>query len=300
MQPHDTYGPPMTQDDTTKSRCVMRQVTAESRLARRMTQMTQNCTIYASRARPRMRTRMTKSCFSVTFASCVIGGDSTLWPTRHVGPCRDRSRDAQTGHLVGRSPQTPTWAAWAAHVAADDAPRPPANRYLAAQNGPKRQREQPQYPSDLLPVDRRACGSWQNLRVSKEPTMRPTPRETDAARALADALIELFIACEAGHDARRQRHLREEVAARVEHVQPPIVPQPPRPDRPGKPPERLLLTARQAAEYLSIGARLLWSLSAPRGPLPVVRLGRAIRYAVPDLDAAMQRMRVKPRKDSSP
>ncbi len=169
MQPHDTYGPPMTQDDTTKSRCVMRQVTAESRLARRMTQMTQNCTIYASRARPRMRTRMTKSCFSVTFASCVIGGDSTLWPTRHVGPCRDRSRDAQTGHLVGRSPQTPTWAAWAATVATEGTLRAAANRYLEGKNGPRRQREQPQSPSDLLPVDRTAT-----QRFARGPRRSPT------------------------------------------------------------------------------------------------------------------------------
>jgi predicted enzyme related to lactoylglutathione lyase len=40
---------------------------------------------------------------------------------------------------------------------------------------------------------------------------------------------------------------------------------------------------------LSICERSLWTLTAPRGPIPVVRLGRSIRYRVADLDAYLQR-----------
>jgi hypothetical protein len=50
----------------------------------------------------------------------------------------------------------------------------------------------------------------------------------------------------------------------------------------------LLLKTREAAAALGISERLLWSLTAPRGPIPVVRLpgrgkARAIRFAVADL-----------------
>lgn len=45
----------------------------------------------------------------------------------------------------------------------------------------------------------------------------------------------------------------------------------------------LLLTAREAAATLAICEKSLWSLSAPRGPIPVVRIGRAVRYDPADL-----------------
>jgi excisionase family DNA binding protein len=47
--------------------------------------------------------------------------------------------------------------------------------------------------------------------------------------------------------------------------------------------ERLLLTPREAAATLSISERTLWAVTAPRGPLPAVRIGRAVRYDPPDL-----------------
>ena len=37
---------------------------------------------------------------------------------------------------------------------------------------------------------------------------------------------------------------------------------------------RLLVTAAEAAESLGICEKTLWSLTAPRGPIPVVKLGR--------------------------
>ena len=49
------------------------------------------------------------------------------------------------------------------------------------------------------------------------------------------------------------------------------------------PPAKLLVSARDAADLLSISERTLWGLTAPRGPIPVVRCGRAVRYSVGDL-----------------
>jgi excisionase family DNA binding protein len=48
-------------------------------------------------------------------------------------------------------------------------------------------------------------------------------------------------------------------------------------------PPRLLLTALEAAQALRISERKLWDLTAPRGPIRVVRLGRSVRYPVDEL-----------------
>ena len=50
----------------------------------------------------------------------------------------------------------------------------------------------------------------------------------------------------------------------------------------------MLLTARQAAAALSISERTLWGLTV-RGELPVVRIGRAVRYDPRDLQAWIDR-----------
>lgn len=44
--------------------------------------------------------------------------------------------------------------------------------------------------------------------------------------------------------------------------------------------EKLLLTPREAADTLSVCEKSLWSLTAPRGPIKSVRLGRSVRYSV--------------------
>jgi excisionase family DNA binding protein len=49
----------------------------------------------------------------------------------------------------------------------------------------------------------------------------------------------------------------------------------------------LLLTPREAARALAIGERTLWSLTR-RGEIPVVRIGRAVRYDPRDLDVYVQ------------
>jgi excisionase family DNA binding protein len=39
-----------------------------------------------------------------------------------------------------------------------------------------------------------------------------------------------------------------------------------------------LLTARAAAAALSVSERKLWAMTHPRGPIPVVKIGRSVRY----------------------
>jgi hypothetical protein len=55
----------------------------------------------------------------------------------------------------------------------------------------------------------------------------------------------------------------------------------------------LLLTAREAAGRLAISERSLWGISAPRGPLPVVRIGKSVRYALSDLKAYVDTLRAQ-------
>lgn len=104
--------------------------------------------------------------------------------------------------------------------------------------------------------------------------MQITERERAALRALADAMLEALLATEEAREARRLA--REKRAA-------PYVPAPnilpPEAKKPG------LLSAKEAADYLSIGARSLWARTAPRGPIPSVRFGRAVRYPIEGLDA---------------
>lgn len=47
-------------------------------------------------------------------------------------------------------------------------------------------------------------------------------------------------------------------------------------------PDAILLTAEQTARALAISPRTLWTLTN-QGKLPVVRIGRAVRYAMDDV-----------------
>jgi excisionase family DNA binding protein len=49
-----------------------------------------------------------------------------------------------------------------------------------------------------------------------------------------------------------------------------------------------LLTVKDAANYLAISERKLWSMTQT-GEIPAVRLGRAVRYDINDLDSFIQR-----------
>ncbi len=47
---------------------------------------------------------------------------------------------------------------------------------------------------------------------------------------------------------------------------------------------------------LGISERTLWQLSAPRGPIPLIRVGRSIRYDLDDVKAALSEMKSRPKR----
>jgi excisionase family DNA binding protein len=53
----------------------------------------------------------------------------------------------------------------------------------------------------------------------------------------------------------------------------------------------LLIKSPEAARVLGISTRTLWDLSHRRGEIPVVRIGRAVRYNFADLRAWVERQR---------
>jgi len=53
----------------------------------------------------------------------------------------------------------------------------------------------------------------------------------------------------------------------------------------------MLLKPRQAADALGICEKTLWSITAPRGDLVCVRIGRAVRYDPRDLQAWIDRQK---------
>lgn len=62
--------------------------------------------------------------------------------------------------------------------------------------------------------------------------------------------------------------------------------------RPSVQPEPLLVNVATAARMLCLSDRTLWSLSE-RGELPRVKIGRAVRYDVADLQAFIDRAKEK-------
>ncbi len=58
-------------------------------------------------------------------------------------------------------------------------------------------------------------------------------------------------------------------------------------------PEPLAVTAREAARLLRVSERTLWGLTAPRGPIPVARIGpRLVRYSVNELRRYLESPRI--------
>lgn len=56
------------------------------------------------------------------------------------------------------------------------------------------------------------------------------------------------------------------------------------------PPPRLLVSAREASQMLSVSERTLWSLRA-RGDVHAIKVLGSIRYAVDDLQAFVDRQK---------
>ncbi len=46
---------------------------------------------------------------------------------------------------------------------------------------------------------------------------------------------------------------------------------------------KMLLGMREAAIILSVSQRTLWARTAPRGPIPAVRIGSRVLYSVDEL-----------------
>ena len=57
-------------------------------------------------------------------------------------------------------------------------------------------------------------------------------------------------------------------------------------------PERLLLDVRETAKRLSISPRSLWAQTAPRGPIPSVRLGSRVLYSLADLQSWISEQKI--------
>lgn len=115
--------------------------------------------------------------------------------------------------------------------------------------------------------------------------MKFTPREIAASHALAGALLELAAAVDEGRASRR--------AAEATPTPPPL-PARPMPEKP----EKILLTSREAAAMLSISQGSLYNLRAPKGPIPVVFLGTAVRYPLEALRKVLAQMQTKAARPS--
>ena len=58
---------------------------------------------------------------------------------------------------------------------------------------------------------------------------------------------------------------------------------------PAVPSTALALRPREAAKAFGISGRMLWSLTAPRGAIPAVRIGTCVLYPVTGLQAWLDR-----------
>lgn len=54
-----------------------------------------------------------------------------------------------------------------------------------------------------------------------------------------------------------------------------------------------LLRSREAAEFIGVSLKTLWILSAPRGTLPVVKVGKSVRYDMADLKKWIEEQKVR-------
>lgn len=119
-----------------------------------------------------------------------------------------------------------------------------------------------------------------------------THEEDEAVRQFAAATLTLLKVAFANDRGRWTQELRRTVA-QANRVTAASVPS----DAPVEP---LVINVRQAAKRLSISTGTLFNLSAPRGPIPVVKIGARVGYAVKDLDTAIETMKIKPSVSNSP
>lgn len=113
--------------------------------------------------------------------------------------------------------------------------------------------------------------------------------EEDAVRQFASAMLALIkairpVESNASILAEIRRMATDVKGARSSEVA--SVPT----DKVDQPP---LLNVRQAAKSLSVSTGTLFNLSAPRGPIPIVKMGARTCYDVRDLEAAIETLKVK-------
>ncbi|MBS0197699.1 MAG: helix-turn-helix domain-containing protein [Planctomycetes bacterium] len=132
--------------------------------------------------------------------------------------------------------------------------------------------------------------------------MKPTAREAAAARSLAESILELVVALEEGSAMRQEERSKKRAASQPPPVAPePVVAVAPRPKPTPPPPEakpatkatpdRLLVSIPEAAKYLSVSKRTVWRLASRGGEFPIVRIGRAVRVSMADLEALVRSWR---------
>ena len=119
--------------------------------------------------------------------------------------------------------------------------------------------------------------------------------EMDAAKKLGEAVMEFLIALEVGRHSRMPAPAvpQADVRLPVDTWTPPrnAVPTPGSPEE-TEPDDAIVIGVREAARLLGVCEKTLWSLSVPRGSIPVVQIGRSVRYTIDDLQAWVKRARV--------
>lgn len=121
--------------------------------------------------------------------------------------------------------------------------------------------------------------------------------EIESTKNLADAIVHWLIAMEEGREQRWARRMND--ATRVKVAPMTIPPPPPQVIAVAARTEPIaprLFSTREATKYWGIGERQMWTVSAPRGPVPVVRFGRSVRHRIEDLEEFISKCRIKPWK----
>lgn len=110
--------------------------------------------------------------------------------------------------------------------------------------------------------------------------IEPTKDEILAAQSVAEAILRFLVVHEDARRTRDEQALPQPVPQKVARIESERKVEPP--------PEKRLLTSREAASLLSISARTVWAMTVPRGSLPCVKVGRAVRYRMKDLESWIQ------------
>lgn len=114
--------------------------------------------------------------------------------------------------------------------------------------------------------------------------MAATVEERDAAHRFGEAFLDLIKSIENARSSRvsaEHRRQTEELSRQLDLRK-----------RTDSLPQPLLVSAKEAASRMAISTGTLWNMTAPRGPLPVVKIGTRRCYAIRDLEAAIERLKV--------